>query len=62
VLTAGELPALVVIDAVARLLPGVLGKDESAASETFAEHRWSTRTTCQTRRKRSPRPDGPGDT
>jgi len=38
VLTGGELPALVVIDAVARLLPGVLGKDESAASETFAEH------------------------
>jgi tRNA (guanine37-N1)-methyltransferase len=38
VLTGGELAALVVIDAVARLLPGVLGKDESSASETFAEH------------------------
>src|SRR5688572_5575155 len=37
VLTGGELPALVLIDAVARLLPGVLGKDESAASETFEE-------------------------
>ncbi|MEW6566851.1 MAG: tRNA (guanosine(37)-N1)-methyltransferase TrmD [Chloroflexota bacterium] len=32
VLTGGELPALVIIDAVARLLPGVLG-DEGAASE-----------------------------
>ncbi|MCC2672947.1 MAG: tRNA (guanine-N1)-methyltransferase [Armatimonadetes bacterium] len=38
VLTGGELAALVVIDAVARLLPGVLGKDESAESETFEEH------------------------
>ena len=38
VLTGGELAALVVIDAVARLIPGVLGKDESSASETFEEH------------------------
>jgi tRNA (guanine37-N1)-methyltransferase len=38
VLTGGELAALVVIDAVARLLPGVLGKDESSESETFGEH------------------------
>jgi tRNA (guanine37-N1)-methyltransferase len=38
VLTGGELAALVVIDAVARLLPGVLGKDESSQSETFEEH------------------------
>jgi tRNA (guanine37-N1)-methyltransferase len=37
VLTGGELAALVVIDAVARLLPGVLGKEESSASETFSE-------------------------
>lgn len=36
VLTGGELPALVVIDAVARLLPGVLGNDESALDESFA--------------------------
>ena len=34
-LTGGELPALVVIDAVGRLLPGVLGHDESAAEESF---------------------------
>lgn len=38
VLTGGELAALVLIDAVARLVPGVLGKDESAHSETFSEH------------------------
>ncbi len=38
VLTGGELAALVLIDAVARLIPGVLGKDESSESETFAEH------------------------
>jgi tRNA (guanine37-N1)-methyltransferase len=38
VLTGGELAALVVIDAVARLLPGVLGHEESAQSETFSEH------------------------
>lgn len=35
VLTGGELPALVVIDAVVRLLPGVLGNEASAHSETF---------------------------
>jgi tRNA (guanine37-N1)-methyltransferase len=38
VLTGGEVPALVLIDAVARLIPGVLGKEESAYSETFEEH------------------------
>ncbi|MFN3648069.1 MAG: tRNA (guanosine(37)-N1)-methyltransferase TrmD [Armatimonadota bacterium] len=38
VLTGGEFAALVVIDAVARLLPGVLGKDESSEIETFSEH------------------------
>ena len=35
VLTNGGLPAMVVIDAVTRLLPGVLGKDESALDESF---------------------------
>ena len=35
VLTGGELPAMVVIDAVARLIPGVLGNMESARCETF---------------------------
>ena len=36
VLTGGELPAMVLIDAVARHVPGVLGKDESAAEESFS--------------------------
>ena len=35
VLTGGELAALVVVDAVARLLPGVLGNDASPADESF---------------------------
>jgi len=35
-LTGGELPAMVVTDAVARLVPGVLGDDESAADESFS--------------------------
>ena len=38
VLTGGELAALVVIDALARFLPGVLGHEESVDSETFSEH------------------------
>ena len=38
VLTGGELPAMVVIDAVTRLLPGVLGRRaESSVDESFAE-------------------------
>lgn len=36
VLTNGTLPALVVIDAVVRLLPGVLGNDESAGKDSFS--------------------------
>ena len=36
VLTGGELAAMVVIDAVARLLPGVLGSEESAAADSHA--------------------------
>ena len=36
VLTGGELPALVVADAVTRLLPGALGGDEAAVRESFA--------------------------
>jgi tRNA (guanine37-N1)-methyltransferase len=37
VLSGGELPALVVIEAVSRLLPGVLGNDESADRDSFSE-------------------------
>ena len=36
VLTNGALPAMVVIDAVTRLIPGALGKDESAVDESFS--------------------------
>ncbi|MDP3964312.1 MAG: tRNA (guanosine(37)-N1)-methyltransferase TrmD [bacterium] len=36
VLTGGELPALVVIDAITRLIPGVLGHAESNRDETFS--------------------------
>jgi len=36
VLTGGELPALVIIDAVARLIPGVLGDEHSAEVESFS--------------------------
>ena len=36
VLTNGTLPAMVVIDAVTRLLPGVLGDDESSHDESFS--------------------------
>ncbi len=47
VLTGGELPAMVVVDAVARLIPGVLGGDDSAEKETFStglvEHAQYTR-------------------
>ncbi|MEP6713961.1 MAG: tRNA (guanosine(37)-N1)-methyltransferase TrmD [Terriglobia bacterium] len=37
VLSGGELAAAVVIDAVARLLPGVLGNSESSVNESFEE-------------------------
>jgi tRNA (guanine37-N1)-methyltransferase len=37
VLSGGELPAAVVIDTVARLLPGVLGNETSAAFDSFQE-------------------------
>src|ERR1051325_8473294 len=36
ILTNGALPAMVVIDSVARLIPGVLGDDESSAEESFS--------------------------
>ena len=36
VLTGGELPALVLIDAVARMVDGVLGNESSAGEESFS--------------------------
>ena len=35
VLTGGELPAMVMIDAISRLVPGVLNNDDSAGEESF---------------------------
>jgi len=37
VLTGGELPAMLIIDAVVRLLPGVLGDENSAKDDSFSE-------------------------
>jgi len=37
VLTGGELPALVIIDSVVRLIPGVLGGEKSAEIESFSD-------------------------
>jgi tRNA (guanine37-N1)-methyltransferase len=37
VLSGGEVPAMVVVEAVARLLPGVLGKAESTREESFTD-------------------------
>jgi tRNA (guanine37-N1)-methyltransferase len=40
VLSGGELPAMIVVEAVARLIPGVLGKFESTQEETFASENY----------------------
>ncbi|EKD58333.1 MAG: tRNA (guanine-N(1)-)-methyltransferase [uncultured bacterium] len=37
VLTGGEIPAMVVVDSITRLLPGVLGNDQSAVIESHSE-------------------------
>lgn len=37
ILTGGELPAMVVVDAVTRLIPGVLGGETSAELESFSQ-------------------------
>jgi len=38
VLTGGELPAMVLIDAISRLVTGVLGSEESPRDESFDQH------------------------
>lgn len=35
VLTGGELPAMIIVDSVSRLIPGVIGKKESLTEESF---------------------------
>ena len=37
ILTGGELPAMIVIDSIVRLIPGVLGGENSAAIESFSD-------------------------
>ena len=37
VLTGGELPAMTIIDSIVRLIPGVLGGENSATEESFAD-------------------------
>jgi tRNA (guanine37-N1)-methyltransferase len=37
VLTGGEIAAMVIVDAVSRLIPGVLGSEESAAGDSFCD-------------------------
>lgn len=38
VLTGGELPAMVMIDAISRMVPGVLSNQDSGETESFADH------------------------
>ena len=38
ILTGGEIPAMTIIDAVVRLLPGVLGNEESSKDESFSKN------------------------
>ncbi len=38
VLTGGEIPAMVVTDAVVRLIPGVVGREDSLTEESFSEN------------------------
>ncbi|MDT8378483.1 MAG: tRNA (guanosine(37)-N1)-methyltransferase TrmD [Desulfotignum sp.] len=39
VMTGGELASMVIMDAVSRLIPGVLGSEESSASDSFVDNR-----------------------
>ena len=38
VLTGGELPAMVMIDAISRMVPGVLKNEDSGVTESFQEN------------------------
>lgn len=40
VLSGGEVPAMVIVDAVTRLVPGVLGAAESLSEESFSREGW----------------------
>jgi tRNA (guanine37-N1)-methyltransferase len=53
VLNGGELAAMVVIDAVVRLLPGALGDQDSAQNDSFSEANEGDSNTRNTRGRRS---------
>ena len=55
VLSGGELPALVIIDAVARLVPGVVGDEQSVAEDSFGAGCWIFRITRGRRSRRGRR-------
>ena len=46
VLTGGELPAMVMMDSISRMVPGVLNNQESGETESFAGTFWSIRSTA----------------
>ncbi len=50
VLSGGELPALVVVDAVSRLVPGVVGDEQSVEEDSFSRRGCSTTRTTRGRR------------
>jgi len=45
VLTGGELPAIIISDALVRLIPGAIGDEQSALSDSFQDHLLSAPTT-----------------
>ncbi len=49
VLTGGELPAMVMIDAISRMVPGVLSNGESGTIESFQETCWNIPSTAARR-------------
>ena len=55
VLSGGELPAMVLMDAVIRLLPGVLGHADSAEQDSLRTVCWTVRITRDPRRSRGAR-------
>ena len=61
VLTGGELPALVVLDAVARLVPGVVGDEQSVVDDSFSRGLLDFPQYTRPATLTWPRPQGPAD-
>lgn len=61
VLTGGELPALVIADAVTRLLPGVLGNKESPKDESYTQQKLEIRNSSLDISKEYPHYTRPAD-